>query len=213
MAVAATAPSRCRRPPAGRATRRRCRPASRPAGSRPGSRRPGGPDLAVIVTTAGPAAAAAVFTPNAFAAAPVRLSRAHLAATSGRPARRVRLGRGGRLDQRLAPTRRPARRRRGPARDRRAVLPRHRRGHGERTLHLSTGVIGTRLPLDKVAAGLDRARADAGGDGRRRSRPWPIALRTTDSVTKIATTTVELPGGGRHARSRSPSAGSPRASG
>ena len=45
----------------------------------------GRPDLAVVVTTAGPAAAAAVFTPNAFAAAPVRLSRAHLAATSGDP--------------------------------------------------------------------------------------------------------------------------------
>jgi len=43
----------------------------------------GRPDLAVVVTTAGPAAAAAVFTPNAFAAAPVRLSRANLAATSG----------------------------------------------------------------------------------------------------------------------------------
>ena len=39
----------------------------------------GRPDLALIVTTGGPAAAAAVFTPNAFAAAPVRLSRAHLA--------------------------------------------------------------------------------------------------------------------------------------
>ena len=35
----------------------------------------GRPDLAVIVTTDGPASAAAVFTPNTFAAAPVRLSR------------------------------------------------------------------------------------------------------------------------------------------
>ena len=61
----------------------------------------GRPDLAVAVTTLGPAAAAAVFTPNAFAAAPVRLSRRHLAASSGRPARRVRLGRGRHLDQRL----------------------------------------------------------------------------------------------------------------
>jgi len=43
----------------------------------------GRPDLAVVVSTAGPAAAAAVFTPNTFAAAPVRLSKAHLAATSG----------------------------------------------------------------------------------------------------------------------------------
>ena len=45
----------------------------------------GRPDLAVIATTGGPAAAAAVFTPNALAAAPVHLSRKHLAATSGDP--------------------------------------------------------------------------------------------------------------------------------
>ena len=38
-------------------------------------------DLAIVATIDGPAAAAAVFTPNAFAAAPVRLSRAHLAAS------------------------------------------------------------------------------------------------------------------------------------
>ena len=43
----------------------------------------GRPDLAVVLATDGPAAAAAVFTPNTFAAAPVRLSKAHLAATSG----------------------------------------------------------------------------------------------------------------------------------
>ena len=47
----------------------------------------GRPDLALVATVVGadggraPAAAAAVFTPNAFAAAPVRLSQAHLAAT------------------------------------------------------------------------------------------------------------------------------------
>ncbi|HEY4632381.1 MAG TPA: bifunctional ornithine acetyltransferase/N-acetylglutamate synthase, partial [Candidatus Limnocylindrales bacterium] len=61
-----------------------------------------------------------------------------------------------------------------------------------RVLHLSTGVIGTRLPLDRVAAGIasleprlrddDEGLADAAG-----------ALRTTDSVTKVATTTVDLP--------------------
>src|SRR5438093_4658753 len=47
----------------------------------------GRPDLAIIATLTEPdgkrprAAAAAVYTPNAFAAAPVRLSKAHLAAT------------------------------------------------------------------------------------------------------------------------------------
>ena len=44
----------------------------------------------------------------------------------------------------------------------------------ERTLHLSTGIIGTRLPIDRIAAGLSSARpgrildTDAGLGGRRR---------------------------------------------
>ena len=62
-----------------------------PAGFRAGGqaigiKASGRPDLALVVTTAGPAAAAAVFTPNAFAAAPVLRSKANLAATSGDPA-------------------------------------------------------------------------------------------------------------------------------
>ena len=57
----------------------------RAGGMAVGIKASGRPDLAVVVTTAGPAAAAAVFTPNAFAAAPVRLSRTNLAATSGDP--------------------------------------------------------------------------------------------------------------------------------
>ena len=66
------------------------RHAALPAGFRAGGlaagiKASGRPDLAVIVTTDGPAAAAGVFTPNAFAAAPVRLSRAHLSATSEDP--------------------------------------------------------------------------------------------------------------------------------
>ena len=53
-----------------------------------GIKRSGRPDLAIVATVPGPsgsrpqAAAAAVFTPNAFAAAPIALSRAHLAATA-----------------------------------------------------------------------------------------------------------------------------------
>ena len=63
------------------------------------------------------------------------------------------------------------------------------------TLHLSTGIIGTRLPLDKVGAGLVRlvpalAATDEGLAGAAE------ALRTTDSVKKVATTTVELPDAG-----------------
>ena len=56
-------------------------------GATVGIKASGRPDLAVVTTLRGPdgrlpAAAAAVFTPNAMAAAPVRLSRANLAATA-----------------------------------------------------------------------------------------------------------------------------------
>ena len=60
-------------------------------------------------------------------------------------------------------------------------------------LHLSTGVIGTRLPLDRVSAGLAAlvpglAATDDGLEAA------AIALRTTDATTKVASVTVRLPG-------------------
>ena len=70
--------------PAGRRATGRPAPRFRPAARRPGSRRPGRPDLGLIVAARG-RGPAAVFTPNAFAAAPVKLSRANLAATSRDP--------------------------------------------------------------------------------------------------------------------------------
>ena len=66
-----------------------------------------------------------------------------------------------------------------------------------RTLHLSTGVIGTRLPLDRVAHGLAAIVPTLSGDDAALEAA-AIALRTTDSVTKIATTTIELPAPGGH---------------
>jgi glutamate N-acetyltransferase/amino-acid N-acetyltransferase len=64
----------------------------------------------------------------------------------------------------------------------------------ESTLLLSTGVIGTRLPLDRVRAGLadvvatGLVAADAGLEAA------AVALRTTDSRTKHATVALSLPG-------------------
>jgi glutamate N-acetyltransferase/amino-acid N-acetyltransferase len=154
----------------------------------------GRPDLAVIVTTDGPASAAAVFTPNSLAAAPVRLSRAHLAATSGDP-------RGGfGFAEAIISTSGSANAATGPAGDAdqleiAGLLARATGSAVERTLHLSTGIIGTRLPLDRVAAGLDSLVPTLTAD----DAGWASAaeaLRTTDSVTKSATTTVELPGAG-----------------
>lgn len=145
----------------------------------------GRPDLALIVASGGPAAAAAVFTPNTFAAAPVRRSRAALSASGGW-ARAVvstsgcanaATGAAGDADQ---------------ARVGELVAGALGIGEGE-ILHLSTGIIGTRLPLDRVAAGIDALVPElaATGSGFEAAAD---ALRTTDSTTKLATVTVGLPG-------------------
>lgn len=152
----------------------------------------GRPDLAVVRTTHGPASAAAVYTQHPFAAAPILLSRVHLAAgapeggggfgwaeaiiaTSG--CANAATGEPGLEDQRQV-----ARLLAGAA----GVA-------AERTLHLSTGIIGTRLPIDAVSAGLAAlvpaglAETDAGLEA------VAVALRTTDSRTKLAATELALP--------------------
>jgi glutamate N-acetyltransferase/amino-acid N-acetyltransferase len=172
--------------------RRPVMPAGFRAGARPvGIKASGRPDLALVVTTDGPAAAAAVFTPNTFAAAPVRLSRANLAATSG--------------DQRggfgsaaaIVSTSGSANAATGDAGDADQAevgrLVAATCGVAlEQTLHLSTGIIGTRLPLEKVAAGLKALGPDLAPTAEA-FEAAAIALRTTDSTTKVATTRVELP--------------------
>jgi len=145
----------------------------------------GRPDLALIVASGGPAAAAAVFTPNAFAAAPVRLSRAALAASAGwaraivstSGCANAATGLAGDADQ---------------ARVGELVAGAFGIDETE-VLHLSTGVIGTRLPLDRVAAGIDALAPEiaATDDGLEAAA---VALRTTDTRTKAATVSVALPG-------------------
>jgi len=163
----------------------------RAGGATAGIKASGRPDLAIIATLPDEdgrptlASAAAVFTPNAFAAAPVRLSKAHLAATGGRVAAVISTsgsanaatGSAGDADQARI------------GEDVAAAL-----GFADRpesVLHLSTGVIGTRLPLDRVAAGIatlvpSLAATDDGLEAA------AVALRTTDSRTKTATTTITV---------------------
>jgi glutamate N-acetyltransferase/amino-acid N-acetyltransferase len=175
------------------------RRASLPAGFRVGGlaagiKASGRPDLAIAVTTAGPAAVAAVFTANAFAAAPVRRSRANLAATSGDP-------RGGfGWAQAVISTSGSANAATGtPGDEDQADVGRRLAaavGIPEaHVLHLSTGVIGTRLPVDRVAAGIEALvpALEASDSGLEAAA---VALCTTDSVSKTATTTVELPDSG-----------------
>ncbi|HEX5588684.1 MAG TPA: bifunctional ornithine acetyltransferase/N-acetylglutamate synthase [Candidatus Limnocylindrales bacterium] len=174
--------------PALPAVERRARiPAGFVAGGRAaGIKASGRPDLALVAVEPGapPASAAAVFTPNAFAAAPVRRSRSLLAASGGW-ARAVvctsgcanaATGAAGDADQARV-----------------GELVAGALGIAEaEILHLSTGIIGTRLPLDRIAAGLDAlapslAATDEGLESA------AVALRTTDSTTKVATVALELP--------------------
>jgi glutamate N-acetyltransferase / amino-acid N-acetyltransferase len=157
----------------------------------------GRPDLAIVATQSGsggdrvPAAVAAVYTPNAFAAAPVRLSQAHLAATD--PAGGGRFG----WATGVISTSGSANAATGPAGDAdQAALAgflAHALGTEEHlTLHLSTGIIGTRLPLNRIETGLDAvasalAPTDAG------LAAAAEALRTTDTRAKAATVTIALP--------------------
>jgi glutamate N-acetyltransferase / amino-acid N-acetyltransferase len=157
----------------------------------------GKPDLAVIRATGGPAAAAAVFTLNPIAAAPVRLSRANLASTGSDG------GRSGWADAVIS-TSGCANAATGPAgdADQREVARLFAGALGtepERTLLLSTGVIGTRLPLERVAAGiagLVPAGLLSSDEGLEAAA---VALRTTDSRTKVATVALTLPDPDGHA--------------
>ena len=151
----------------------------------------GRPDVALIVATSGPAAAAAVFTPNAFAAAPVRLSRANLAATSDD----ARGGFG--FASAVVSTSGCANAATGAAGDADQAevgrLVSQRIGIDEtHVLHLSTGIIGTRLPLDRVASGIDAVSGQLRDDDAGLEAAAE-ALLTTDSVRKVATTSIVLP--------------------
>ena len=165
----------------------------RVAGATAGIKASGRPDLVVVATTGGPAAAAAVFTQNAFAAAPVRLSQAHLRSTE--PAGDGRYG----YSTAIVSTSGCANAATGAAgdADQQTVTDALASALGiapEQTLALSTGVIGTRLPLDRILPAIARvveAELSATDDGLVAAAE---ALRTTDSRPKAATTTVELPG-------------------
>ncbi|MEO5919316.1 MAG: bifunctional ornithine acetyltransferase/N-acetylglutamate synthase, partial [Candidatus Limnocylindrales bacterium] len=150
-----------------------------------GIKRSGRPDLALVFVADGPAAAAAVFTPNRFAAAPVRRSREVLASSGGWV--RAVVSTSGCANAATGPD--------GDADQRRVgeLVAATLGISDEQVLHFSTGIIGTRLPLDRVAAGLEAialeiAASDAGLEAA------AGALRTTDTTTKVATVTIELPG-------------------
>jgi glutamate N-acetyltransferase/amino-acid N-acetyltransferase len=158
------------------------------AGIKPSGR----PDLAVIATTGDSAAVAATFTRNQVVAAPIRISRAHLSATE--------VGGGGRLGwtDAIVATSGSANAATGADGDTDQAevckaLASLIGTRPERTLALSTGVIGVRLPVSKVRDGLTElvpklAATDAALEA------VAGALMTTDTKIKLATTTIQLAG-------------------
>ena len=149
----------------------------RASGVAAGIKASGAPDLAVVVCDTDDPTAAAAFTRNRAAAAPVLLSRAHSA--DGR-ARAIVISSGnanactgpqGDLDAREM-----------------AELAGHALGfRSDDVLVCSTGVIGHPLPMPAIRAGLARAIAELAGDGGLRAAE---AIRTTDAFSKIATREV-----------------------
>jgi glutamate N-acetyltransferase/amino-acid N-acetyltransferase len=172
-----------------------------------GIKRSGKPDLAVIVVAGArgegtnpdgvaaplgrPAAVAALFTRNQLPAAPVRLSSAHLVATE--PAGGGRFG----WAHAVLATSGSANAATGSAGDAdQASLADELAGRlgtsPQLTMAMSTGVIGTRLPVGTVISGLDRL-LPVLGPGESDLFAAATALRTTDSITKVATATAQLP--------------------
>ena len=161
------------------------------AGATAGIKASGTPDLALVVASDGPVPAAAVTTPNRFAAAPVRLSRANLSATGGGVAAagyaRAVVATSGSANAATGAE--------GDA-DQAAIGASVAAAVGcapTEVLHLSTGVIGTRLPVELVRDAVIRVAAGELAETDDALEAAAVALRTTDSTTKTATTSVEAP--------------------
>ncbi|MFF8841879.1 bifunctional glutamate N-acetyltransferase/amino-acid acetyltransferase ArgJ [Streptomyces sp. NPDC015127] len=138
-----------------------------------GIKESGDPDLALVVNSGPSRAAAGVFTSNRVQAAPVRWSRRVLA--DGRISAVV-LNSGG------------ANACTGPAGadDTRVTAERTARAVGtaaDEVAVCSTGLIGVRLPMDRVTAGIDAAAARLSPEG---GEDAAVAIKTTDSVHKTA---------------------------
>ncbi|KAI1799969.1 DNA replication factor C-like protein [Daldinia bambusicola] len=141
------------------------------------------PDLAFITSTT-PCAAAAVFTKNKFQAAPVTFSRALLQEQKNSGLRGVIInsgcanavtGKGGLEDaEKMA-----------QAADK--VL-----GADKSTIVMSTGVIGQRLPIQKILDGVPKA-YEGLGDTHKHWLTCATAICTTDTFPKLISKTFRLP--------------------
>jgi glutamate N-acetyltransferase / amino-acid N-acetyltransferase len=156
-------------------------PGVRAGAASAGIRRAGRLDLALLELAPG-SRAAAVFTRNAFAAAPVQLARAHLAAA----APRYLLINAGNAN---AATGAPGLE---AARACCAALAARAGCAIEQVLPFSTGVIGEPLPVERLTTALPAALADLAPDGWTRAMQ---AIMTTDTVPKGHAVRVRMPDG------------------
>jgi glutamate N-acetyltransferase/amino-acid N-acetyltransferase len=164
----------------------------RAGGTTAGIKPSGRPDLGMIATLGQPAAAAAVYTRNQVVAAPIRLSRAHLNATE--------IGGGGSFGwaDAIVVTAGAANAATGTEgyadqTDICQAVASALRTVVERTLALSTGIIGVRLPVELVRDGIARLARQLAATNEALAAVAE-AMMTTDTKIKLATTSVELPG-------------------
>lgn len=141
------------------------------------------PDLALLMSDA-PCAAAAVFTKNKFQAAPVTFSRSLLQKTGNKGIQGVIInsgcanavtGKGGLEDAAKM------------AQEADKCI-----GQSDSTIVMSTGVIGQRLPIDKILDGVPTAHGALGGSHEH----WLTAAKaicTTDTFPKLMSRTFSLP--------------------
>jgi glutamate N-acetyltransferase/amino-acid N-acetyltransferase len=142
----------------------------------------GRPDLGVVAVMGQPAAAAATFTTNRFPSAPVVMSRAHLDANGGRVAAllstsgcaNAATGEAGLADQRALA----------------AAVASALGIDPEQTLAVATGLIGPRLPVDRIVPAIERLVASGLRGDPAALADVAEALRTTDSRAKWATVRV-----------------------
>lgn len=154
----------------------------RAAGVSAGIKASGKPDLALLVADE-PRSAGGIFTQNKFAAAPVQVCREHLAKSKGLVRAIVVnsgnanacTGQQGWKDAREM-SRRVAERVGCPL---------------EQVLVASTGVIGVKLPMDKVRAGIEQAFTQLSGE-MEAGRRFLSAIQTTDAFPKEACAQVRL---------------------
>jgi glutamate N-acetyltransferase/amino-acid N-acetyltransferase len=165
----------------------------RVAGVRAGIKASDAPDLAVVVVDGPPAAVAATFTTNRLPAAPVQVDRSNLRSSYPEGD-----GSAGWVSAMIS-TSGCANAATGPAglTDQQALmgaLAAATDARAEHVLAMSTGLIGTRLPVDRVVAAIGATVASGLGTDDEHWLAVAEALRTTDSRAKAATVRLELPG-------------------